>query len=357
MIEKNNTIRNERLLYLINTYTPTIKSKSAFARLLYDKFGEMLGFSEKRKLNKKYNYTAPDNYLYKKDVECVLKEIENDLQAPDCSNAKGKYIKAYCLLFNCSADYLLGFIDLPTHEKTDFGKLTGLLDNCIDTLSDCTKHKVFDNSHAEYNQNITMLLNYLLYRGKDKKTNYEKISFMNDIFNYLVFSDFNSFIDNSGKLQGSHITFTDNDGRALCSLPVASMYNAIKLNINSSLDILKNHIKISGFYTLQKPLLQDLLNEIKGNQDKIEGYNNELSEILNNSNPVEKENYIGTLERCKGMCFENINQAEMRIISTYLDILYEKDFSELEEWQRNILKKIYKDNEWAIKSAYEYHND
>ena len=135
------------------------------------------------------------------------------------------------------------------------------------------------------------------------------------------------------------------------------MYNAIKLNINSSLDILKNHIKISGFYTLQKPLLQDLLNEIKGNQDKIEGYNNELSEILNNSNPVEKENYIGTLERCKGMCFENINQAEMRIISTYLDILYEKDFSELEEWQRNILKKIYKDNEWAIKSAYEYHND
>ena len=66
MIEKNNAIRNERLLYLINTCTPTIKNKSAFARLLYDKFGEMLGFSEKSKFNKKYNYTAPDNYFYKK---------------------------------------------------------------------------------------------------------------------------------------------------------------------------------------------------------------------------------------------------------------------------------------------------
>lgn len=46
---------------------------------------------------------------------------------------------------------------MPTHEKTDFNKLTGLWDNCIDTLAECNKHEAYDTSWADYNKNIILV--------------------------------------------------------------------------------------------------------------------------------------------------------------------------------------------------------
>ena len=350
MIKKTDTMNNEHLLSSINTYkNKEIKSILQFARLLYDNYYEYLNIHDengKKIFDDNATYTGAKNNDYRFAVDIVRKEVAKDLRAPDCRNSK--YLYAYCLCFGCSADYLLGFIDFPTKAKTDFYEMTGLWDNCIDTLSECNKHKSFDNSFADYNQNIILLLNYLLYQGKDKFVNYDKITLLNDIFNYLVFSDFDSYTDNKGIPQGSHISFTDKNGRILCSLPASNMCNAIKLNINSTLDTLKKHIKDTGCIMLEKPPLKELLNEIKENQDKINEYDIELDNILESANPKEKKDYIGTLERCKGLCFEQIHVAESNIVFNYKDMLKKKNFSDFLKWQQELFEKLYVENEYYI---------
>lgn len=350
MIKKTNTINNEHLLLAINTYKDKeFKSVLQFARFLYDNYYEYLNIHDengKKTFDKNATYTGAKNNDYRYAVDIVRKEITKNLRDFDCRNSK--FLYAYCIIFKCSADYLLGFIDLPTKEKTDFNKLTGLWDNCIDTLAECNKREPYDNSWADYNKNIINVLNYLLYCGKDNLMNHKKITLLNDIFNYFMFSDFYSYTDNDGIEQGSHITFTDESGLHLCSLPIADMYNAIKLNINSTLDDLRQHMKQSGFYTIRKPDINDCLNEIKENQDKIDKYDNELKEILRGNNPLEREKYIGTLERCKGMCFAKIHQEKQIIARNYKNLLKQKKFSNLPEWQQIILETVYKENEYYI---------
>ncbi|TGY97931.1 hypothetical protein E5329_02085 [Petralouisia muris] len=175
------------------------------------------------------------------------------------------------------------------------------------------------------------------------------LSLLNDIFKYLVFSDFYSYTDSTGNEQGSHVTFTDKNGLNLCFLPVANMHNAIKLNINSVLDKLKQHMKKTGFYTLQRPTLESLLNEIKENQDKIDDYNNELQEILKGrSSPQDREEYTGVLERCKGSCLERIYRIEQSIIVNHKEMLQKKDFSRFPVWQQSLFEKLYNENEYYI---------
>ena len=126
------------------------------------------------------------------------------------------------------------------------------------------------------------------------------------------------------------------------------MHNAIKLNINSVLDTLKQHMKKTGFYTLQKPTLESLLNEIKENQDKMDDYNNELQEILKGNSPQDREEYIGLLERCKGSCLERIYRIEQSIIVNYKKVLQKKDFSCFLDWQQSLFEKLYNENEYYI---------
>lgn len=296
--------------------------------------------------NKSADYGSVEAEQYRNNINSLARSITRCLYNNQFQN--DNLLIACCRFFNCSADYLLGLIDLPTHAKTDFNKLTGLWDNCIDTLSECNKHKSFDNSFAEYNQNIVLLLNYLLYQGKDRLVNHNKITFLNDVFNYLVFSDFDSYTDNDGIPQGSHITFSNKNGMNLCTLPVSNMYNAIKLNINSVLDTLRKHMKESGFFIIEKPKLENLLDEIKENQDKINEYDTELDEILTSGNPQKRKEYIGTLERCKGMCFERIHKLENDILSNHKDMLQKKDFSGFLEWQQVLFERLYTENEYYI---------
>ena len=44
------------------------------------------------------------------------------------------YLADYCNFFKCSADYFFGYIDYPTKEETDIGKVTGLSKTAIETL-------------------------------------------------------------------------------------------------------------------------------------------------------------------------------------------------------------------------------
>ena len=77
-----------------------------------------------------------------------------------CSMKDGKvpetvWICRYCQFFCCSADYLLGIIDRPTHEHEDIGSVTG--------LSDCAIDEIMNMSDIE-----TMVLDVFLKKKEDK---------------------------------------------------------------------------------------------------------------------------------------------------------------------------------------------
>ena len=61
-------------------------------------------------------------------------QIGRHRNAISASSLEGKWLKAYCDYFNCSADYLFGYIDLPTHVDTDIQKETGLSADSINFL-------------------------------------------------------------------------------------------------------------------------------------------------------------------------------------------------------------------------------
>lgn len=54
---------------------------------------------------------------------------------------EGKWLKAYCDYFGCSADYLFGYISLTTHEETNIEKETGLSRSAIKQLQHFTTYK------------------------------------------------------------------------------------------------------------------------------------------------------------------------------------------------------------------------
>lgn len=60
--------------------------------------------------------------------------IEVHRSTDSAENVEGKWLKAYCDFFGCSSDYLFGYIDLPTKEKTDINRLTGLSSKAVDAL-------------------------------------------------------------------------------------------------------------------------------------------------------------------------------------------------------------------------------
>ena len=67
------------------------------------------------------------------------KVIENTRQKIARDIKKGAPIKVefldwYCRFFGCSADYLMGYIDTPTHEEKEIQELTGLNDGAVRTL-------------------------------------------------------------------------------------------------------------------------------------------------------------------------------------------------------------------------------
>lgn len=121
------------------------------------------------------------NIRYKKTLGNTTKTINNHLNYPDSMSQK--YIKAYCIIFDCSVDYLLGFIDLPTHADTDIYKETGLTDDSIAALR-LIKSDV-DNINLFYNNELETL-NFILknIRKKQKKQK-NGIGFTNSILHFI----------------------------------------------------------------------------------------------------------------------------------------------------------------------------
>lgn len=83
----------------------------------------------------------------KKRTETARTRIENHRKTESAENIEGKWLKAYCDYFKCSADYLFGFIATPTHVKTDVHDKTGLSAEAIEQLIEWhEKSKLPDNN-------------------------------------------------------------------------------------------------------------------------------------------------------------------------------------------------------------------
>lgn len=69
-----------------------------------------------------------------KRLDSTRSQIEKHRKVESAADISGKWLKAYCDYFKCSADFLFGYIDLPTHKTTDINKKTGLSKSVIENL-------------------------------------------------------------------------------------------------------------------------------------------------------------------------------------------------------------------------------
>ena len=94
----------------------------------------------RRMYNKKIlEYSSDDYDIQGKNRDNARKLIFEHMKLDSAENISGKWLKAYCDYFKCSADYLLGYIPLPTQKETDIQKETGLSKSAIKILIEWNK--------------------------------------------------------------------------------------------------------------------------------------------------------------------------------------------------------------------------
>lgn len=178
-------IENKRLGYLkehgiINsngTYE-SIKTDKDFAmKLLHNKkCREALSIKDEDldksdiTIDKKRGLTA-----YERTLEKVTRNINSDLHRPYSTNLK--YVKAYCILFDCSADYLLGIEKEKNHDLHFIHKYTGLNEDAINTLSVL---KEFNKNYDQYRKPVELeALNFIM---KDFEKFREFVGYISALF-------------------------------------------------------------------------------------------------------------------------------------------------------------------------------
>ena len=64
-------------------------------------------------------------------IAATEKKIQNHLKSDTAEKLQGEFLIAYCKLFSCSADYLIGNIDETTHSLNYISHETGLTERAI----------------------------------------------------------------------------------------------------------------------------------------------------------------------------------------------------------------------------------
>lgn len=94
-------------------------------------------------------------------------------------NLESEWIEIYCRYFNCSADYILGFIQEPTHELTEVNEKTGLSSAAISKLlrADSDKKIIYDRLVAGgYLDKLVSVVNAFYDIGSSVQINGEKVT-------------------------------------------------------------------------------------------------------------------------------------------------------------------------------------
>ena len=123
--------------------------------------------------------TSKDYSDYYKNRNALQKRIITNLYDP--SSMTYEMISVYCKFFHCSADYLLGFIDMPTHAHTDISSYTGLSDNAINALH---LMKTGADNALWYNTELETL-NFILENIRRVQKLNKGVGFTDSILNYI----------------------------------------------------------------------------------------------------------------------------------------------------------------------------
>ena len=98
------------------------------------------------------------------EVGISQSSYQNIVKAKSTTNISAHTVKMLCDYFHCSADFVLGRINSPTHEKTDIHEVTGLSDQAIDTLKDI--HQMHDKNNGSEPDHLP-IINQLLASRKE----------------------------------------------------------------------------------------------------------------------------------------------------------------------------------------------
>lgn len=186
-MKKEEWMKNERLLSLIdqhnNQHKFQIKTVFGFARLLYDECFEELKENEnepKFVFDSRFTCNSPENNEYRHVVDAISKRIKADLRNADFKKMNGTYMLAYCKFFHCSADYLLGLIEMPTHAETDIHAETGLSADAIKQLIKWNEKTKLPNCNS-YRNSILFISDLLECCG------IQAVDLANNVSNYLLY--------------------------------------------------------------------------------------------------------------------------------------------------------------------------
>lgn len=260
-------IENKRLWKLM--CERGIEDVSALAKEIYDYIDFRCPAD---KPDKSSDTTSYDYKRYEKNKELAQKKITKNLY--DISSLDSNYLLAYCKFFKCSADYLLGLIDLPTHKDTDINKETGLSKDAIDILEEDK------NLHFPY---ALTAINFLL--AKDDYID-DKRKLFRLILQYILLSqNIKSYYEcDVSKMENKEIDLCDEYGKSIGPVPLDKMSNVFLLSINEILSKLKDNIAKNQ--SRQKPTLFDILDDmifdlirIQDVYENIDGFNFDIDNL------------------------------------------------------------------------------
>lgn len=99
-----------------------------------------------------------EDYLTKKAIATITKQIQKHINSADCQTVTGEYISAYCQFFSCSADFLFGYTKIKTKNPSirKICETTGLSEEAVNVLVGNTEYPapVMDISRLCWSQLI-----------------------------------------------------------------------------------------------------------------------------------------------------------------------------------------------------------
>ncbi len=118
---------DKQLNHLMETHVPAINNAEELSQLMHD--AGILKYSSKK------------GVTHEQSILHSAKTINNHRNGLSVGT---DWIKYYCEFFNCSADYLVGIIEYPTHEITDIVSEIGLDTESISRLQKMNKYRNFN---------------------------------------------------------------------------------------------------------------------------------------------------------------------------------------------------------------------
>ena len=139
-------------------------------------------------VNEKGSMDAADAVgLLEKSIDNNRKVIGNHRNA--AAPPSTEWVMAYCRFFRCSADYLLGYIDSPTHESVEIERETGLCESSVAVLRSFAELiREEPGRRSENERKVLQALNYLLGGDLSSRSFPEDHSLLVQVFNYVAAS-------------------------------------------------------------------------------------------------------------------------------------------------------------------------